>query len=97
MFQLIAVHQRVLSDKGNRMGTWYLEVAKMAMYMSFPVACFHFFNQPEYFESWVTNIRRELYPPENKTGREAIQKAIREMQEKHDLEMLEALQASIEK
>lgn len=39
------------------MGGWKLEVAKMAMYMSFPVGLFHYFNQPEYFEKWVKNNR----------------------------------------
>lgn len=37
------------------MGGWKLEVAKMAMYMAFPVGMFHYFNQPEYFEKWVNN------------------------------------------
>lgn len=38
------------------MGGWQLEVAKMAMYMAFPVGMFHYFNQPEYFEKWVRSI-----------------------------------------
>lgn len=76
------------------MGGWRLEVARMAMYMSFPVALFHYFNQPEYFEDWVKSIRRELYPPENKMHRDEIQTAIRKMQEKHDLQMLKALEES---
>ena len=35
------------------MGGWQLEVGKMALYMSFPVGMFHWFNNPEYFEKWV--------------------------------------------
>jgi len=38
------------------MGGWKLEVFKMALYMSFPVALFHWFNQPEYFEKWVIYV-----------------------------------------
>lgn len=38
------------------MGGWHLEIFKMAMYMTFPVAMFHYFNQPEYFEKWVNQI-----------------------------------------
>lgn len=72
------------------MGNWHLEVARMAMYMTFPVALFHLFNQPEYFEDWVKNTRRELYPPESKTHREEIQKAINEIREQQDLEILKA-------
>lgn len=28
---------------------------------------FHYFNQPEYFEKWVTQTKREIFPPENKS------------------------------
>lgn len=79
------------------MGGWQLEVARMAMYMTFPVALFYYFNQPQYFEDWVTNIRRELYPPENKMQKDEIQNAIKKMQHKHDLEMLQAFEASNQK
>lgn len=70
------------------MGGWKLEVGKMAMYMSFPVAMFHWFNQPAYFEKWVTDTRRQLYPPESKSHREEIEKTIRDMREKHDNQMM---------
>lgn len=78
------------------MGGWLLEVARMAMYMAFPVLCFHFFNQPEYFENWVTATRRELFPPENKTGREEMQKAIKDMQARYEEEMLQSLTEQID-
>lgn len=42
------------------MGGWKLEVFKMALYMSFPVGMFHYFNQPEYFEKWVRNWKSGL-------------------------------------
>ncbi|CAH0407345.1 unnamed protein product [Chilo suppressalis] len=64
------------------MGNWKLEVGKMAMYMSFPVFLFHFFNQPTYFEEWVTNTKRQIYPPENVQDREDIQNLIQEMRKK---------------
>lgn len=64
------------------MGNWKLEVGKMAVYMSFPVVLFHYFNQPAYFEEWVTNTKREIYPPENQKDREAIQQLIRDMRKK---------------
>lgn len=72
------------------MGGWKLEIAKMAMYMSFPVGLFHYFNQPEYFENWVKNTRRELYPPENKMHRDEIAECIRKVQEKKEQQMLKA-------
>lgn len=44
------------------MGSWKLEVARMALYIGFPVAMFHFFNQPKIFENWVIDFKREMYP-----------------------------------
>lgn len=52
--------------EGISMGGWRLEVGKMALYMSFPVAMFYIFNQPKYFEDWTVKMRRELYPPVDK-------------------------------
>lgn len=74
------------------MGSWRLEVFRMAMYITFPVAMFHIFNQPAYFEEWVTKTKRELYPPENLGHREAIQQVIREYREKQDQQMMKALE-----
>lgn len=74
------------------MGGWLLEIGKMAMYMTFPVAMFHYFNQPEYFETWVTDMRRQLYPPENKQHREEIDAAIRTLREAKDKEIMHALE-----
>ncbi|KAK3583242.1 hypothetical protein CHS0354_015423 [Potamilus streckersoni] len=47
------------------MGTWHLEVVKMAMYMTFPVGLFYIFNRPEYFEEHVNKKRKEIMPPPN--------------------------------
>ncbi|KAI5646526.1 hypothetical protein NE865_01459 [Phthorimaea operculella] len=64
------------------MGNWKLEVGKMAIYMSFPVTMFHYFNQPDYFEEWVIKTKRECYPPENKKDREDIEKLIKKLKMK---------------
>ncbi|XP_065080390.1 protein PET100 homolog, mitochondrial [Ochlerotatus camptorhynchus] len=74
------------------MGGWMMEVGRMALYMTFPVAMFHWFNQPEYFEKWVTETRRQIFPPENKEHREAVENCIRTIREKNDRELLEALE-----
>lgn len=74
------------------MGGWWLEIGKMTLYMSFPVAMFHYFNQPEYFEKWVTQTKRELYPPENKSHRAEIEHAIRSIRDKKDKELMKALE-----
>lgn len=72
------------------MGGWKLEVAKMALYMTFPVALFHYFNQPEYFEEWVTKMRREMYPPESKYLKEEFKEAIRKNHKKYELNVLDS-------
>ncbi|XP_022120546.1 protein PET100 homolog, mitochondrial [Pieris rapae] len=64
------------------MGNWKLEVARMAMYTSFPVALFFYFNQPTYFEEWVTNTKRQILPPENVKDKEAFHQLIRDMRKK---------------
>lgn len=74
------------------MGGWKLEVGKMAMYMMFPVALFHWFNQPEYFEKWVTEKKREIYPPSHLDHHEEIQKAIQENRQKHHEKYLKAME-----
>ena len=57
------------------MGGWQLEVFKMALYMSFPVGLFHWFNQPEYFEKWVNNeIRKIMHFYENVKNFQVIEK-----------------------
>lgn len=75
------------------MGTWILEVSRMAMYVSFPVVMFHYFNQPEYYEKWVTDKKREIYPPEEKNSKEQLQRFIRDMREQNDQQLLSALDA----
>lgn len=76
------------------MGTWKLEVFKMALYMTFPVALFHFFNQPEYFEEWVTKTRREIYPPDNTKEIVELREAIKQIQKEQELEALKQLDES---
>lgn len=71
------------------MGGWGLEAFKMAVYMVFPVALFHYFNQPEYFENWVINYKHENYV--DKENVILMKKTIKEMREKSDQEYLENL------
>lgn len=73
------------------MGGWVLEVGKMVMYISFPVAMFHYFNQPEYFEKWVTEKKREIYPPDDPIMENQIKATIKQMRQKRDAEMMKAL------
>lgn len=74
------------------MGGWGLEAFKMAIYMTFPVALFHYFNQPEYFENWVINFKQENYIDKNNVI--LMKQTIKEMREKSDQEYLEKLSKS---
>lgn len=65
------------------MGTWQLEIAKMAMYVTFPVAMFHYFNQPAFFEEWVVKTKRDTYPPEDPKMRAAFEESFRISREKY--------------
>lgn len=76
------------------MGHWLLEVAKMAMYMSFPVGLFHYFNQPEYFEIFVIAKKREMYPCDDEVKQRQIDGAIRMLNEKEEQKALKALEVT---
>uniref|UniRef100_A0A8C0C5D6 PET100 cytochrome c oxidase chaperone n=1 Tax=Balaenoptera musculus TaxID=9771 RepID=A0A8C0C5D6_BALMU len=41
-----------------------LEVFRMTIYLTFPVAMFWIANQAEWFEDYVVQRKRELWPPE---------------------------------
>lgn len=77
------------------MGSWKLEVFKIALYISFPVGLFYVFNQPQYFEEWVIKTRREMYPKQDEENRrkfrEELEKHRRASTEKQLLEKLENL------
>ncbi|XP_046616068.1 protein PET100 homolog, mitochondrial isoform X2 [Neodiprion virginianus] len=88
--------QRVLTII-NAMGNWQLEVAKMVLYMAFPVGMFHYFNQPEVYETWVTKTKREIYPMVNKEEDEALRRKIREIRERQDAKAFEVLESSLNK
>ncbi|KAH1028969.1 hypothetical protein HUJ05_002280 [Dendroctonus ponderosae] len=65
------------------MGGWKLEVGKMAMYVTFPVIMFYYFNQPALFEEWVVKTKREIYPPDNPEKRKALEESFRLSREKN--------------
>lgn len=67
-------------------------MGKMAIYMSFPVALFYLFNQPKYFEDWIVNMRRELYPPLDKMHHKEIEECIKKIHERREKELLKALE-----
>ncbi|XP_045146294.1 protein PET100 homolog, mitochondrial isoform X2 [Echinops telfairi] len=61
-----------------------LEVFRMSLYLTFPVAMFWIANQAEWFEDHVIQRKRELWPPEKEGQRqelEAFKERIRKQRE----------------
>ncbi|XP_070704498.1 protein PET100 homolog, mitochondrial [Pempheris klunzingeri] len=50
-----------------------IEVFKMVLYLSFPVTMFWISNQAEYFEEYVIQRKRELFPPSEPTHRKELE------------------------
>lgn len=66
------------------MGNWILEAGRMAFYMAFPVVVFYYFNQPEYFETFVIQKKREMYPKESESQRQELEKLYDLARAKHE-------------
>ncbi|XP_015680995.1 protein PET100 homolog, mitochondrial [Protobothrops mucrosquamatus] len=65
-----------------------LEIFRMMLYLTFPVAIFWTVNQTEFFEKYA--IASNIFQPlneEQKKDREAFRKRLHEMNEKKMLEM----------
>lgn len=61
------------------MGNWQLEVARMALYIAFPIGIYHYVNQPEIIEEWSRRARTEMFPPLSDEEREDIMKKMEEV------------------
>lgn len=73
------------------MGNWKMEVYRMAMYIAFPVTVFFVFNQPQIYEKYVIETKKEYYPEEDLERVKRIEalkeKCMREHQDKLIAEM----------
>ncbi|XP_022381618.1 protein PET100 homolog, mitochondrial isoform X7 [Enhydra lutris kenyoni] len=68
-----------------------LEVFRMTLYLTFPVAMFWIANQAEWFEDYVIQRKRELWPPEREDQLEEFKEKIRKQREE---KLLRAAQQS---
>lgn len=71
---------------------WILEVNKMVLYMAFPVGLFHYFNQPEYYEKYVIEKKREMYPHEDESGKKEIETLIQLIRTREDEKAKKAME-----
>lgn len=73
------------------MGNWQLEVVKMALYITFPVALFHYFNQSDSFEDWAKKLQHEINPPDDAHFREEVKRVARELRERDEERLLKGI------
>ncbi|XP_060620399.1 protein PET100 homolog, mitochondrial [Anolis sagrei] len=66
-----------------------LEVFRMMLYLTFPVAMFWISNQAEYFEEYVVKRKREIYPPENDYQRKELEDFKERMRKKREERLLQ--------
>ncbi|XP_049637870.1 protein PET100 homolog, mitochondrial [Suncus etruscus] len=68
-----------------------LEVFRMVLYLTFPVAMFWVANQADWFEHNVIQHKRELWPPEKKKKKKEFKDGLRKQREE---KLLRAVQHS---
>lgn len=71
---------------------WVLEVAKMFLYISFPVGMFYYVNHPTYFEKSVIKAKEEYFPPESKQANEQLENFIRDFNASIEKKRLDAME-----
>ncbi|KAM6167898.1 protein PET100 homolog, mitochondrial [Erethizon dorsatum] len=71
-----------------------LEVFRMTVYLTFPVAMFWISNQAEWFESYVIQRKRELWPPEKEGQRQELEEFKERMRKQREEKLLCAAQQS---
>ncbi|XP_038596428.1 protein PET100 homolog, mitochondrial isoform X2 [Tachyglossus aculeatus] len=69
-----------------------LEVFRMVLYLSFPVAMFWISNQADYFEEYVIKRKREIYPPEREDQRKELEDFKERMRKQREEKRLQAIQ-----
>ncbi|KAK2836244.1 hypothetical protein Q7C36_014113 [Tachysurus vachellii] len=72
-----------------------IEIFRMMVYLSFPVAMFWISNQADYFEEYIVKRKREIFPPDEKMQRKALEDFKERMRIRKEQKMLKqmALQA----
>ncbi|XP_077411743.1 protein PET100 homolog, mitochondrial [Vanacampus margaritifer] len=50
-----------------------IEIFRMMVYLSFPVTMFWISNQAEYFEKYVVNRKREIFPADEDVRRKELE------------------------
>ncbi|KAI1884302.1 hypothetical protein AGOR_G00225030 [Albula goreensis] len=68
-----------------------IEVFRMMLYLSFPVAMFWISNQAEYFEEYVVKRKREICPPDEKLHRKELEEFKERMRNRKEQRLLKEM------
>ncbi|XP_016103669.1 protein PET100 homolog, mitochondrial-like isoform X2 [Sinocyclocheilus grahami] len=68
-----------------------IEVFRMMVYLSFPVAMFWISNQAEYFEEYIVKRKREIFPPDEKMHRRELEDFKERMRNRREQKMLKQM------
>ncbi|XP_051571201.1 protein PET100 homolog, mitochondrial [Myxocyprinus asiaticus] len=68
-----------------------IEVFRMMVYLSFPVAMFWISNQAEYFEEYIVKRKREIFPPDEKMHRQELEDFKVRMRNRREQKMLKQM------
>ncbi|KAM8912647.1 protein PET100 homolog, mitochondrial-like [Lycaon pictus] len=71
-----------------------LEVFRMTLYLTFPVTMFWIANQAEWFEDYVIQCKRELWPPEKEDQRRELEEFKERIRKQREEKLLHAAQQS---
>ncbi|XP_076975678.1 protein PET100 homolog, mitochondrial isoform X1 [Tamandua tetradactyla] len=71
-----------------------LEVFRMTLYLTFPVAMFWIANQAEWFEEYVIQRKRELCPPEKEGQRRELEEFKQKIRKQREEKLLRTAQQS---
>ncbi|MCJ8746076.1 hypothetical protein PDJAM_G00137680 [Pangasius djambal] len=73
-----------------------IEIFRMMVYLSFPVAMFWISNQAEYFEEYIVKRKREIFPPDEKMQRKELEEFKERMRIRKEQKMLKQLAVETE-
>ncbi|XP_060797975.1 protein PET100 homolog, mitochondrial [Neoarius graeffei] len=73
-----------------------IEIFRMMVYLSFPVAMFWISNQAEYFEEYIVKRKREIFPPDEKLQRKELEEFKERMRIRREQKMLKQLAVETE-
>ncbi|XP_070229855.1 protein PET100 homolog, mitochondrial isoform X1 [Bos mutus] len=79
-------------SEGALESSW--EWFEMTIYLTFPVAMFWIANQAEWFEDYVIQRKRELWPPEKEDQRRELEEFKERIRKQREEKLLRAAQQS---